>query len=181
MKFKIKVPKNSFYSYIYLTAALICAFWLISLFELLMTISNGNKVSNFTLTLGFKFLSDFWTGILIGLLLLPIYLLFVTIKKQFGIVFFKILFILLIFGQFALVNYSLKTLLNLGADLLGYSMEDISMTVSVSASGAFSLLSLWPIVVLPGIFLVLYSSFHCIRELVMKQVFQEKRDHLLHQ
>lgn len=135
MKFNF-INKNSYY-YLYLTIALICTFWMISLFELFMTISNGIKVQNLGITLLYKFMNDFWTSIMIALLLLPIYLLSSYFLKKFSKVFFVIFFAFITIVQFSLVKYSLTTLLNLGADLLGYSLDDIYITVSSSESMSF--------------------------------------------
>ena len=113
--------KNGF-RYIYLTLSLIFTFWLITIFEIYSKTASGIQIQDLTTTLSFKLLNDFWTGLIIGLLFLPLYLAFVFVKKPIDEILIKVLFCLIIIGQFALVKYSLTTLINLGADILGYSM-----------------------------------------------------------
>jgi len=135
MKFNFPI-KNS-YKYIYLISALICTFWVISLFEVYITISNGIKLPNYGATIVFKLLNDFWSGLIIGLLLLPFYLVIISFFKKFGNVFFYVLFTLIVLVQFGLVKYSQTTLLNLGADILGYSYSDVYITVTASETMSF--------------------------------------------
>jgi phosphoglycerol transferase MdoB-like AlkP superfamily enzyme len=155
MKFKLPVEKS--YKYIYLTIALICTFWIITLFELYMTGFNGVKVQDFGIKLLYKFINDFWFVIIFALLLSPIYLLFSFISKKFGKVVFTLIFALAVIVQFSLVKYSLTTLLNLGADLLGYSYDDIYITVSSSESMSF--VYFLPFIIILIIFLSFYYIF----------------------
>lgn len=134
---KVKNFGNYGYKYIYLSFSLIVIFWAISIYELLMTASNGLEQTNFAATLGYKLLNDFWAGLGIGLLFFPLYLLFFFIKKPIGNILIKVVFCLIIIGQFALVKYHLTTLVNLGADLLGYSLDDMYTTVTASESMSF--------------------------------------------
>jgi len=149
MKFN-NFSKNT-YKYFYLTFSLIVTFWFISLFEIYMTASTGSPTSNIGITLGYKLLNDFWAALGIGLLFLPIFFLTLLIKRPVGIILIMVLFTLVILGQFSLMKYGLTTRLNLGADLLGYSMDDIKMTVVSSES--FSFLYFLPFIVFPIIFL----------------------------
>jgi len=155
---KFKNFGNYGYKYIYLTFSLIVSFWAISLFELIMTVSNGLEQTNLTTTFGYKLLNDFWAGLGISLLLSPLYFLFFFIKKPIGNILIKVLFCVIIIGQFALVKYHLTTLVNLGADFLGYSLNDMSATVK--ASEAFSLLYFLPFVMLPLLFLGINYIFN---------------------
>ncbi len=134
---KFKFSKEHFQKYFYLIIALIVTFWIISIFEFYLTFSNGVKTPNYFPTIAFKFLNDFWTGLLIGLLLFPIFFLISLISEKFAKAFTSILLIFVILIQVGLVKYSLTTLLNLGADILGYSFDDASMTVSSSESMSF--------------------------------------------
>tara|TARA_R110001583_G_scaffold173582_2_gene327668 strand:+ start:23121 stop:25544 length:2424 start_codon:yes stop_codon:yes gene_type:complete len=149
MKFNLTPEKS--YKYIYLITALICSFWVISLFDLYLTISNGVKISNYGATIGFKLLNDFWSGLIIGLLLLPFYLVIISFFKKFGKVFFYTLFTLIVLVQFGLMKYSQTTLLNLGADILGYSYNDVYITVT--ASETMSLLYFLPFIIISTIFI----------------------------
>lgn len=135
MKFNLTTEKS--YKYVYLTIALICSFWVISLLELYLTISNGVKISNYGATIAFKLMNDFWTGLIIGLLFLPFYLVIISFFKNVAKVFFYILFTLIVLVQFGLVKYSQTTLLNLGADILGYSYNDVYITVTASETMSF--------------------------------------------
>jgi len=151
---KLKLPVANSYNYIYLTIALICTFWLISLVEIYITITNGLKVQNIGEALLYKFINDFWSAIIAALLLLPIYFLSAFILKKAGRILFAILFSLLVIAQFGLVKYSLTTLVNLGADILGYSLDDMYLTVT--ASEAMSFMYFVPFIVLPLAFLGVY-------------------------
>ncbi|TDE42749.1 sulfatase [Flavobacterium rhamnosiphilum] len=142
---------NNSYVYIYLTFSLIITFWLLSLFEIYSTGSNGSEGQNIGATLVYKLLNDFWAGIGIGLLFIPFYFALLYIKKPLEVVLIKVLFALVIIIQFALVKYSLTTHINLGADLLGYSMDD--MYTTVTASESLSLLYFLPFIIMPLVYL----------------------------
>jgi phosphoglycerol transferase MdoB-like AlkP superfamily enzyme/TolA-binding protein len=116
-----------------------------------MISASGLPVSNLIASLGYKFLNDFWAALGIGLLLLPLYLLFLLFKKPIGSILMIILFSLVVIGQFSLVKYSLTTLINLGADILGYSWND--MYITVTASQTFSLLYFLPFLLFPLLYL----------------------------
>lgn len=142
--------KNSF-KYLYLTLSLILAFWLLSFFEVIMAPTNGLEMKNLASTIIYKLINDFWTGLTIGLLFYPLYLACFFIKKPYDLYVIKILFALIVIGQFALVKYSLTTLINLGADILGYSLDD--MYITVTASEKLSYLYFLPFVLFPILFL----------------------------
>ena len=155
---KFKNFGNYSYKYIYLTFSLIVSFWAISLFELIMTVSNGLEQTNLPTTFGYKLLNDFWAGLGVSLLLSPLYFLFFFIKKPIGNILIKVLFCVIIIGQFALVKYHLTTLVNLGADILGYSFDDMHITVTGSES--LSLLYFLPFILFPLLFLVINYAFN---------------------
>ncbi|SHG16584.1 Phosphoglycerol transferase MdoB [Flavobacterium fluvii] len=142
---------NNSHTYIYLTFSAIVTFWLLSLFEICSTLSDGSENQNIGATLVYKLLNDFWAGVVIGLLFVPFYFAFLYIKKPIGVVLIKVLFALVIIIQFALVKYSLTTHINLGADLLGYSLDD--MYTTVTASESLSLLYFLPFILMPLLYL----------------------------
>lgn len=142
---------NNSYAYIYLTISAIITFWLLSLFEIYATLSNGSENQNIGTTIVYKLLNDFWAGIVIGLLFIPFYYALLYIKRPLEIVLIKVLFALVIIMQFALVKYSLTTHINLGADLLGYSMDD--MYTTVTASESLSVLYFLPFIIMPLLYL----------------------------
>ena len=142
---------NSHHAYVYLTFSAIVTFWLLSLFEIYSTLSDGSENQNIGLTLVYKLLNDFWAGIIMGLLFIPLYFALFYIKKPLEVLFIKVLFALVLIIQFALVKYSLTTHINLGADLLGYSLDDIYTTVTASES--LSLLYFLPFILMPLLFL----------------------------
>ena len=148
MNFKLH---NHIIQYVYLTVTLICVFWCISLFDVAVAQSTGNGLLSFL----YKGVNDFWTGIIVGLLFLPTYLLLDVFLKSRAILIVKIVFVLIVIAQFALVKYSLTTLINLGADVLGYSLDDIYRTVMASES--FSVLYFLPFIVFPVLFFGLVS------------------------
>ncbi len=141
------------YKYAYLTISLICVFWFISLLELFLSTSNGIKTPQLGTAILSKLLNDFWSGLLIGILLFPIFFIINLFKNKTAFIVIKVVFALLIIIQFSLVKYSLTTLLNLGADILGYSLNDIYITVS--SSEAMTLMSILPFIVFPLLFFFL--------------------------
>ncbi|MBA4277474.1 LTA synthase family protein [Flavobacterium sp.] len=150
---KIKGILNNRYfdnshAYIYLTFSIIIAFWILSLFEI---ISNDSENQNIGVSIVYKLMNDFWAGVVIGLLFVPLYLVFLYIKKPLEVVFIKVFFALILIIQFALVKYSLTTHINLGADLLGYSFDD--MYTTVTASESLSLLYFLPFIIMPLLYL----------------------------
>ncbi len=142
---KINCSTKKLINYAYLIAALIVTFWFISLFEIFTTISKGIKVPDIATVILYKFLNDFWTSLLIGLLLFPLHWFLTVFIKKYNQLIIQILLGLVVLIQFSLVKYSTKTLLNLGADLLGYSYEDVTLTIA--SSEAMSVLYFIPFLV----------------------------------
>ncbi|MCO6175295.1 sulfatase-like hydrolase/transferase [Flavobacterium sp. NRK F10] len=143
---------NDIRSFANLTLALIFLFCLMSLFELVMIKSMNDS---FALVYLLKITNDFWAGLLIGLLLFPLYSVLRLLTKKNSIKVVKVLFVVVVIVQFALVKYSISTLLNLGADFLGYSFNDITHTVTVSET--FSIGYFIPFVIFPLLFLFSYG------------------------
>jgi phosphoglycerol transferase MdoB-like AlkP superfamily enzyme len=155
---KFKNLSSYSYKYIYLTFSLVVTFWLIGLFELFMTVTNGLEHPNLGTLFGYKLLNDFWAGLGIGLLFFPIYMIFFFIKKPIGKILIKVLFSLVVIAQFALVKYNLTTHVNLGADILGYSLNEMSTTVAASESVSF--LYFLPFIIFPMCFLGINYAFN---------------------
>ena len=154
---KIKTFFKNCFPYVYLTISLVIAFGLISVFEIYSKVSNGIKLPNVASVLYYQLLNDFSSGILIGLLFFPIFMLFYFIRKPWSVTVIKVIFSLLIIGQFALVKYNLTTLVNLGADVLGYSFSD--MYTTVTASESLSFFYFIPFIVCPLLFLGINNLF----------------------
>ena len=154
---KIKYSTNQLINYVYLIVALIVTFWFISLFEIFVTISKGIKVPNVGISILYKLLNDFWASLLIGVILFPLHWIFTVFIKKYGSLIIQILLGLIVLIQFALVKYSSTTLLNLGADLLGYSFNDITLTVSSSES--MSALYFVPFIIAISILFILHKIF----------------------
>ncbi len=123
--------------YLYLTISLILIFWLSSFYETYLKIANGIVISNIGLEICYKLLNDFLSAIVVSLVLLPLFIVIGYINKTFAIRFMTVIFTLITLIQFALVKYSSTTLVNLGADLLGYSFSDMYLTVTASESLSF--------------------------------------------
>jgi len=119
-----------------------------------LTVSSRIKVLDLGTAILYKFLNDFWSGLIIAILLFPIFLLLNLFLKKGSIIVTKVIFLLFVIIQFSLVKYSLTTLLNLGADILGYSLNDMFSTVSSSES--FSVMYFLPFVIFPALFFLLY-------------------------
>ncbi len=152
MKIKDQL-KNSF-SYLYLSLSLILTFWLISFFEIISKSINGIHLDNIVVAILFKLMNDFWTGLIISLLFYPLFLVLGYAKKPWDSIAIKVLFSLLVIGQFALTKYHLTTLVNLGADFLGYSIDD--MFTTVTASESLSIIYFIPFIIFP----LLYIGIH---------------------
>ena len=138
--------------YILLCFALMLTFWLISIYEYSAIFFSGKEAPAFFKYISFKFLNHFFTILFIFILFLPFYYLLAKKKAKTGLIFIKVIFVILIVIEFSLTKYSLTTLLNLGADLLGYSFDDIYLTVTSSESTSF--LYFVPFVIFPALFLV---------------------------
>lgn len=147
---KVKFTYKDILEYLYATVSLILIFCLLSLIEVF---KNFDKLS-----FAYKILNDFFTGILIGLLFFPLYLVLKYIKNSVAIIVIKILFSVIALIQLGLIGYSLTTHINLGADLLGYSLSDMYTTVTASLSISFLLFL--PLIVLPVIYLALNWLLH---------------------
>ncbi|RXP63566.1 sulfatase [Lutibacter sp. HS1-25] len=154
---KIQYSTKELINYVYLIVALILTFWLTSLFEIFTTISRGIKVPNIGVVVLYKMLNDFWTSLLIGTLLFPIHWILTVFTKKYNQIIVQILLAILVLIQFSLAKYSATTLLNLGADLLGYSFNDI--TVTVSSSESLSVLYFIPFIVAVSMFFVINVIF----------------------
>jgi lipoteichoic acid synthase len=139
------------FKYLYLNTSLVLIFWLSSLFEIYSKASNGISNSNIGMDVCYKLINDFWSATIIGLVLLPLFLITVYIRKTFSIHFMTVLFTLIVLVQFALVKYSSTTLINLGSDLLGYSLSDIYLTIT--ASEPLSFMFFIPFIIIPLLYL----------------------------
>ena len=148
-----KIP----FTYLKVIMALMITFWMLSLGEVFIQV-NGGKTSVSKL-IAFKLLNDTWAIISIGLIYIPILLLLNVGKKKYGQRVFVILAVLLVLGNLSLIKYSLTTLLNLGADFLGYSLDDIFKTVASQEASA-SLLSYTPFLLFPILFLLILYFFN---------------------
>lgn len=149
--------KNQSSTYTILIISLIFTLWLISLFEVYVTFSKGTELPNIGTILSFKFINDFWTGIILGLVFIPFYLVANTAFKKYGKIIILFLFAFVLVIQFSLVKYSLTTLLNLGADILGYSVSDVYITVTSSES--MSLLYFLPFIIVPTLYFLIIRVF----------------------
>lgn len=141
------------FHYSFLCFSMAISFWLISLFEIGAKLYTGIKIPNIGTLIGYKIINDFTTVLIISLVLLPVYFILQYILKNRKDTVIKILFTLIIIVQFALTKYHLTTLVNLGADFLGYSTAD--MFTTVSASESFSVLYFVPFIVFPMLFWIL--------------------------
>lgn len=147
-----KKISQSIGKYILLCFSLLITFYLISIYELSVTFFSGKEVDNLFQLLVFKLFNHFYTLLFIFLIVLPVYY-FISLKKErLAIVITKVIFVLLVLIEFSLTKYSLTTLINLGADLLGYSLDDIYLTVTSSESTSF--IYFIPFLIFPVLFLV---------------------------
>jgi len=107
---------------------------------------------------GYRIVNDFFTGLAIGLLFFPLYVVLKYCKEKLGILVIRILFTCIVIVQLGLTAYSLTTHINLGADILGYSWSD--MYTTVTASVALSFMMIVPFIILPLAYFGLIWAFH---------------------
>jgi phosphoglycerol transferase MdoB-like AlkP superfamily enzyme len=143
-------PLKNHFAYGYSCLSMVISFWFISIFEIIAKIYTGIKIPNTGISLFYKIINDFTTVLIISLVFLPVYLILHFSKQNWKDTFIKILFTLIVIIQFALTKYHLTTLVNLGADFLGYSTADMYKTVT--ASETFSVLYFVPFIVFPLLF-----------------------------
>ncbi|TDD75558.1 LTA synthase family protein [Flavobacterium caseinilyticum] len=146
---KMKFTYKNYLEYIYATVSLTIVFCLLSLIE----VFKNFEILLFT----YKLLNDIFTGLLIGLLFFPLYLALKYLKNSLGIIVIRVLFSVIALIQLGLIGYSLTTHTNLGADLLGYSLSDMYITVTASLS--LSILLFLPFIILPLVYLGLIWLF----------------------
>lgn len=144
LSFKYKDILN----YIYLTIALIFVYWVIGAYDVYMSLPLSDNAYSLGTVLLYKFLNDFWMGMGIGVLCLPLYVMVITLSKKAALIVIYIVFSGCVILQFSLVKYSLTTLINLGADILGYSFDDAYHTIA--SSEAISITYFLPFVVFPA-------------------------------
>lgn len=160
----LKQVNKKIRKYILLCFSLMLTFWLMSIYEYSAMLFSGKEIPAFLKYISFKFLNHFFTILFIFILFLPFYYLIAKSKTKRGLLFVKILFVVIILIEFSLTEYSLTTLLNLGADLLGYSMDDILITVT--ASGSTSVFYYVSFLIFPLLFLV--SCFFLKKAMLFK-------------
>ncbi|NVK53122.1 MAG: sulfatase-like hydrolase/transferase [Flavobacteriaceae bacterium] len=117
-------------AYLKTMLVLLLMFWLLSLFEVAAQAKTDKVILTTLQVVVFKLLHDAWTVFMIGIVFSPLYLILNVKGKKTGQTVFVITAFILVLVNISLVQYSLTTLLNLGADLLGYSFDDIFKTVS---------------------------------------------------
>ena len=149
--------KKSLVAYLKVLAALLVMIWLLGLFEVITTFKETDTVVFILKVVLYKLLHAVITVLIIGVLLFPLYCLLGLGNKKIAEILLVVLGMFLVIGEFSLVKYSTTTLLNLGADLLGYSYADIYKTIASSKS--FSIVNYLFILTIPLLFLVLVYLF----------------------
>ena len=137
--------KSSFFT---LAISLIVTLWVISLFEIFSKIFSGMSASTILISFGYTVLADIESVLLIGILLYPIYYLFGYFQTFLAQMAVHILFSLLVIIQFALAKYQFTTLVNLGADLFGFPLENLHITIARTES-SLSIIYFIPFMFIP--------------------------------
>ncbi|TDQ23988.1 LTA synthase family protein [Tenacibaculum caenipelagi] len=153
---KANLLKKSFFTYSKIIIALLVTFWLLSLTEVFLRLK-ASSIDEILQLVVYKLLNDFWIVLLIGVLFFPVYYLFNLLHSKYGSLVFVAFGVFLVLIELSLVKYSTITLLNLGADLLGYSYDDIYKTVASSAS--FSIVNYLLFLLVPLSFLTILYFF----------------------
>lgn len=149
--------RKSLLTYLKVLAALLVMFWLLGVVEVFASFKETHTVIYVIKLVMYKLLHAFTTAVIIGVLFLPIYYLIGLGNKKIAEIIVIALGVLLVIGEFSLVKYSATTLLNLGADLLGYSYNDLYKTIASSES--FSIVNYLLFLIIPLLFLVLVYLF----------------------
>jgi phosphoglycerol transferase MdoB-like AlkP superfamily enzyme/tetratricopeptide (TPR) repeat protein len=141
--FNLKLLVN----YIYLLFTVLILVWIGSITEWILT-EYIASTSVFAI-LVYKLINDFWAIIILGIAIIPLLWLGGVIFKKRTILILQIFFLIILAIQTALIKYSLTTHVNLGADLFGYSYNDIYETVTTSVSWSFiTILPLFVLIIL---------------------------------
>lgn len=150
---KIKLSEL-LYRYTYLLFTVLLTVWISSFVEWILT--DYNKELSIVATIIYKLLNDFWAIVILGIILFPLFWLSNTFIKKWAIAIFQVLFVIILLIQISLIKYSLTTHVNLGADLLGYSYNDIYTTITSSVSLSY-------IAIIPFLLLtVLFYGIHWV-------------------
>ena len=158
---KIKYPNSKYANYVYVVVALLISFWTISLAAVL----GANVELNLTTTLLNKFIEDCFLVFIFSIISFLFYWLFQRFLKEKSYIFFIIFSSVLLLIEIGLSKYTAATLLNLGADILGYSYND--MYITVTASESFSFLYILPFVFFP-------ICFFCFVFIIKKYIAYQK-------
>jgi phosphoglycerol transferase MdoB-like AlkP superfamily enzyme/TolA-binding protein len=113
--------------------------------------ATGINIPNLAETISFKLFNDIWTSFILFCVFYPLFLVLSFVATKWWDVIIKSIFGLIVLAQFALTKYHLTTLVNLGADILGYSISD--MFTTVTASESLSILYFIPFVLFPLVFI----------------------------
>lgn len=151
---KLSLKNNDILNYMYFIIALILAYWLIGLYEIFMSKPQVEAELSLGLVILYKFINDFWSGLIVGILFFPLYLISNFLSRKVASILIAVIFVVFVILHFSLVKYSLTTLINLGADVLGYSFDDAFNTVA--SSEAISFVYFLPFIAFSAVFLLLY-------------------------
>jgi len=197
---KIQFPKISklVYNYIYLLFTMLILVWICSLGEWYLTDYNED-ISPIS-SIVYKFLNDFWAIVIFGILAFPIFLFLSVFLKKYVTPIFQVIFFMVLLIQMSLIKYSLTTHINLGADLLGYSYNDMYTTVTSSVSLSFFaflpflvlisffyagywLLKKWvlnsQIIIISIVLIILFGSLKLVLPNASNDLFQNKTQYLV--
>lgn len=144
-------------TYLRILAALLVMFWLLGVVEVFASFKEAHTITYIIKFVVYKLLHAFGSAVIIGVLFLPVYYLLGLGNKKLAEITLIAFGVLLVIGEFSLVKYSTTTLLNLGADILGYSYNDIYKTIASSES--FSIVNYLLFLIIPLLFLVLVYLF----------------------
>jgi len=124
---------NSFKYYLPHFILLTTWVFLTSLFEISYDIKSHGLPKMFSATVGLICIKDFSFSIFLGVCFFPFFTLLYSYKKMAAHLYFIIAAVFIILLQFILSAYFVTALVPLGADVWGYSLNDIKQTVGASA------------------------------------------------
>lgn len=151
---------SNFRFYIILVLALSLSIWFANLVGFFGLQNKGVIIDSYGKLGFYSFINNFFFGIIVGIILLPLFILLRRKSESLALTITGFLFVIIAIIELSLIKYNLITLILLGGDLLGYSFSDI--TATASASNEYNLSFLWPFFALPALLYLLFKLLQLV-------------------
>ncbi|AWG23363.1 hypothetical protein FFWV33_18420 [Flavobacterium faecale] len=124
--------------------------WFISFFESVVGLFSDASFSTSVFKFGYKILADFESVVIVSLIIFPFHYLTSYLKMPLVQMMINIVFAVLVILQFTLAKYHFTSVVNFGADLIGFPPKNLF----AGASDNISVFYLIPFAFLP----IFYTS-----------------------